>query len=61
MDADISRRDFLNGVSIAIGASLLPTSSVAQDIGAQDVAGYYPPQLSGMRDLAVFIRKNLAH
>ena len=49
MDADISRRDFLNGVSVAIGASLLPSSSHAQDVGAQDVAGYYPPQLSGMR------------
>ena len=24
MDADISRRDFLGGVSVAIGASLLP-------------------------------------
>ena len=49
MDADISRRDFLNGVSVAIGATLLPSSSHAQDAGAQDVAGYYPPQLSGMR------------
>ena len=49
MNADISRRDFLNGVSVAIGASLLPASSVAQDIGAQDLAGYYPPELSGMR------------
>ena len=49
MDADISRRDFLNGVSVAIGASLLPASSVAQDIGKQDLAGYYPPRLSGMR------------
>ena len=49
MDADITRRDFLNGVSVAIGASLLPSSSNAQDVGAQDVAGYYPPQLSGMR------------
>ena len=49
MHADISRRDFLNGVSVAIGASLLPPSSVAQDIGKQDLAGYYPPQLSGMR------------
>ena len=49
MDADITRRDFLNGVSVAIGASLLPSSSNSQDVGAQDVAGYYPPQLSGMR------------
>lgn len=49
MNADISRRDFLSGVSIAIGASLLPPSSVAADIGKQDLAGYYPPRLSGMR------------
>ena len=38
MNADISRRDFLNGASLAIGASLLPQSSVAQDIGKQDIA-----------------------
>ena len=49
MGADISRRDFLNGVSVAIGASLLPKQSVAEAIAGQDLAGYYPPQLSGMR------------
>ena len=49
MDAEISRRDFLNGVSVAIGASLWSPTSTAQDIGAQDLAGYYPPRLSGMR------------
>ncbi len=49
MDCDITRRDFLNGVSIAIGASLLPAASNAQDIGAQDLPGYYPPELTGMR------------
>lgn len=49
MNADISRRDFLNGASLAIGASLLPQSTIAQDIGRQDIAGYYPPALSGMR------------
>ncbi len=49
MSADISRRDFLNGVSVAIGASLWPPTSAAKDIGAQDLAGYYPPQLAGMR------------
>ncbi len=42
MDANISRRDFLNGVSVAIGASLLPSSSGATDVGKQDLAGYYP-------------------
>ncbi len=45
----ISRRDFLNGVSIVVGASLLPRTGSAQDIGAQDMPGYYPPELTGMR------------
>ena len=49
MDKDISRRDFLNGVGIAVGASLLPGTASAQDVGAQDVPGYYPPELTGMR------------
>ena len=44
MDREISRRDFLNGVSIAVGASLLPGAG-----SAQDVPGYYPPELTGMR------------
>jgi len=49
MHADISRRDFLNGVSVAIGSSLLPSAANADVPGVQDLAGYYPPQLSGMR------------
>jgi len=49
MDKAISRRDFLNGVSIAIGASLLPGTVFAQDFSAQDMPGYYPPELTGMR------------
>ena len=49
MDKEISRRDFLNGVSIAVGASLLPGIASARDIGAQDLPGYYPPALSGLR------------
>ena len=48
MHTDISRRDFLNGAAVAIGASLLPTESMAAP-GAQDVPGYYPPTLTGMR------------
>ena len=39
MDRDISRRDFLNGVSVAVGASVLPGTTSAQDVGAQDVPG----------------------
>ena len=49
MDRDITRRDFLSGASVAIGASMLPAASSAQDIGAQDLPGYYPPELTGMR------------
>jgi len=49
MDRDISRRDFLNGVSIAVGTTLLPEMAAGQDVGAQDVPGYYPPELMGLR------------
>jgi spermidine dehydrogenase len=48
MDANISRRDFLNGVGVAIGSTLTPGTAAA-DPGAQDVPGYYPPALQGMR------------
>ncbi len=49
MAYDISRRDFLNGMSVALGASLLPLSANAATTGAQDALGYYPPELTGMR------------
>ncbi len=49
MNRDISRRDFLNGVSVAIGTSLLPGTASSQDVGSQDLPGYYPPELTGMR------------
>ncbi len=48
MDRDISRRDFLSGTSVALGASLLPQQLFAQQAG-QDSPGYYPPALTGMR------------
>ncbi|MEX0915215.1 MAG: FAD/NAD(P)-binding protein, partial [Wenzhouxiangellaceae bacterium] len=47
MDQAISRRDFLNGVSIAIGASLLPGGMKAYASG--DTSDYYPPAETGMR------------
>ena len=65
MGTDISRRDFLNGCKLAVGASLLPGAVLAQDsyIAAQDVPNYYPPKFTGMRGshwlvqvLAVFQR-----
>jgi spermidine dehydrogenase len=49
MDQAISRRDFLNGVSVAIGASLLPACSRSGEPVAVVPAAYYPPAVTGMR------------
>ena len=52
MKKNITRRDFLNGTQIAIGASLLsPWTSVFGSSGSEFDLGpnYYPPALSGMR------------
>jgi spermidine dehydrogenase len=52
MDRPISRRDFLNGMAIAIGASLLPTHLGGNGRPAEEGqgrAGYYPPTVTGMR------------
>ena len=56
MGARITRRDFLNGVSVAVGGSiaggLLPGLAMpgrAAAAAPQDKAGYYPPALTGLR------------
>ena len=49
MGRDITRRDFLNGASIAVGGSLLPHQLLAQNSPAQSLPDYYPPALTGMR------------
>ncbi|HEX7795797.1 MAG TPA: FAD/NAD(P)-binding protein [Vicinamibacterales bacterium] len=55
MDRPITRRDFLNGVAIGIGAAMVGSSlgPLAWDAEAaafaQDAPGYYPPALTGMR------------
>jgi spermidine dehydrogenase len=52
MDRDITRRDFLNGVGLAVSGSILsPTLAGAADHSAslQNVPGYYPPTREGMR------------
>jgi len=54
MGAKITRRDFLNGVALAAGASLIPAemwAAAAADLQseAQDVPGYYPPLKTGLR------------
>lgn len=47
MHRPIKRRDFLNGVAVAIGAPLLGFSSAS----AQEATGNYPPTAAGMRGL----------
>ena len=52
MDRPISRRDFLNGVALTVGSTLIPPAVLA--IGETSYApekspGYYPPALTGMR------------
>ncbi len=57
MSRKIKRRDFLNGVSIAIGASLLPEANAwsrvfgedAQAYAPEKQPGYYPPAKTGLR------------
>src|SRR6476469_5660738 len=55
MDRPITRRDFLNGVAIGIGAAMVgsslgPLAWDAEAAGfAQDNPRYYPPALTGMR------------
>jgi spermidine dehydrogenase len=49
MDRAISRRDFLNGVGVAVGASLLPACARNDDPIATETAAYYPPGATGMR------------
>jgi len=49
MDQAISRRDFLNGVGVAIGASLLPGCGKGGEPIANVPAAYYPPAATGMR------------
>ena len=56
MDAAITRRDFLDGVAIGAGAviagGLLPEFMATASAGSaapQDLPGYYPPALTGLR------------
>jgi spermidine dehydrogenase len=49
MDRAITRRDFLGGVSIALGASLLPACSRTGQPVAEMPPVYYPPGKTGLR------------
>lgn len=49
MNADISRRDFVNGVGVAIGATLLPACTRTDEPDVETFSAYYPPAETGMR------------
>ena len=52
MDRGITRRDFLNGVALAVGAAILPSDLPAATVippGAEKSPDYYPPALTGLR------------
>ncbi len=48
MDRAISRRDFLGGVSVAIGASLNPACTRTGEPVVEFPSAYYPPAETGM-------------
>ena len=47
MDRPITRRDFMNGAAMALGAAIAPKSLLGQE--AQDRPGYDPPAAHGLR------------
>jgi spermidine dehydrogenase len=52
MGAKITRRDFLNGVAITVGAAMIPAemwAAAVADLEPQNVSGYYPPAKTGLR------------
>lgn len=49
MDRAITRRDFMNGVGVAISATLLPACGKSGDPISEVPATYYPPAATGMR------------
>ena len=48
MHRPITRRDFLDGVAVAVGATLLPTNLLAES-DTEKAPNYYPPALTGLR------------
>lgn len=52
MDRSITRRDFLNGIAVTAGASILPphiTAALQHDLDPEKSPDYYPPALTGLR------------
>lgn len=50
MHRKITRRDFINGVAVTAGATVMPWHLLAADADeAQNASNYYPPALTGLR------------
>lgn len=50
MGCPITRRDFLNGVAVTVGAALVPPEVLAAlESDPEKAANYYPPALTGLR------------
>lgn len=51
MRRKITRRDFLNGVALTLGAAIVPSPVFGWDMPAdpEKAPGYYPPALTGLR------------
>jgi spermidine dehydrogenase len=49
MDRPITRRDFLNGVALTLGAAIVPSPLLAALDSASNSRTYYPPALTGLR------------
>jgi len=52
MGRKITRRDFLNGAALTLGAAIVPSSlflACERQIAPEQSAGYYPPALTGLR------------
>lgn len=49
MKYKITRRDFLNGMAISTGASLLAPTELLAQVGSGGPSDYYPPTLIGIR------------
>src|SRR6185437_608434 len=52
MHRNITRRDFLNGIAVTSGLSMLPPHLLAalqHDLDPEKSPGYYPPALTGLR------------
>jgi len=49
MHRKITRRDFINGVTVTAGAAMMPWHLMAENAAPEKSGHYYPPALTGMR------------